>query len=89
MTLCSQNNNIDIEDPTIVGALIEQKVKEGASYIEASTNWMEENSIPYNMCSKYLPGAIIDKITKEALENDELRPSVRKTFTLNTLDFLF
>lgn len=74
-----QQNGLDIE------AFVEA---EGCSYLEASTAWLEENSIPEGNFARYLPAGIIDKIMNEAIDDNLLRPSMARTQKTNTLDFL-
>lgn len=70
-----------------VGELIEEYVeKEGLSYLEAVSRWMEENSIPETLYQKHIPGIIIDKLKSEVIQDRVLRPSV--TITPGTLDFM-
>ncbi|UQJ95318.1 late promoter transcription accessory protein [Klebsiella phage CPRSA] len=49
---------------------------EGATYMEATLQWMDENSIDYAMLNKTVPRAILDKISDEAIKGNMLRPSV-------------
>lgn len=58
------------------------------TYLEATTAFLEENSIPESQFGRYIPQGIIDKIKNEALDNKMLRPSVARTEKTNTLDFL-
>lgn len=74
-----QQNGFDIE------ALV---VKHELSYLEATTAWLEENSIPEGQFARYIPSAIIDKIMNEAIDDNMLRPSVSRMQKTNTLDFL-
>lgn len=78
----------EIGNKTEVGLYIENLVaSEGATYMEATLQWMDENSIDYSMLNKTVPKAIIDKISDEALKNNLLRPSVAKSHaTTQTLD---
>ncbi|MEG1902764.1 MAG: late promoter transcription accessory protein [Bacteroidales bacterium] len=78
----------EIGNKTEVGLYIENLVaSEGATYMEATLQWMDENSIDYSMLSKTVPKAIIDKISDEAIKNNLLRPSVAKDHaTTQTLD---
>lgn len=78
----------EIGNKTEVGLYIENLVaSEGATYMEATLQWMDENSIDYAMLSKTVPKAIIDKISDEAIKNNLLRPSVAKDHsTTQTLD---
>lgn len=61
---------------------------EGLTYLEACVQWLEENSIDINACQKFIPKAIIDKLSQECIDSDMLRPSVVRAMTRNTLDFL-
>ena len=71
------------------GFAIESMVTElGMGYLEATTQWLEENSIPEGNISRYIPPAIIEKIMSEALEENMLRPSFSQTHKTNSLDFL-
>lgn len=71
------------------GFVIETMVDElGMTYLEATTAFMEENSIEAPQFNKYIPSAIIEKITSEAIDDNQLRPSVAKLQKTNTLDFL-
>ena len=71
------------------GFAIESMVTElGMGYLEATTQWLEENSIPEGNFSRYIPPAIIGKIMSEALEENMLRPSFSQTHKTNSLDFL-
>ncbi|AAX78569.1 late promoter transcriptional regulator [Citrobacter phage IME-CF2] len=78
----------EIGNKTEVGLYIENLVaSEGATYMEATLQWMDENSIDYSMLNKTVPKAIIDKISDEAIKNNLLRPSVAKDHTTTqTLD---
>lgn len=96
MTLFSQENDTAPKAVLQVhmnkqenGFEIEKLVKEhNLTYLEATTQWLEENSIPESQFSRYVPGIIIEKISDEALEENLLRPSMSKTQKTNTLDFL-
>lgn len=91
MTPCSQEAEIKLNillDKQDNGLAIEQLVKDGASYLEATTHWMEENSILPTQFNKYIPAAIIDKITQEAIENNEFRPTFARTYKTSSLEFL-
>ncbi len=71
------------------GFTIESMVTElGIGYLEATTQWLEENSIPEGNFNRYIPPAIIEKIMSEALEENMLRPSFSQTHKTNSLDFL-
>lgn len=57
-------------------------------YLQATTQWLEENSIPEGNFNRYIPSTIIDKIKSEAIEEHLFRPSVVRTQRTSTLDFL-
>lgn len=66
-----------IGNKTEVGLYIENLVaSEVATYMEATLQWMDENSIDYAMLNKTVPRAILDKISDEAIKGNMLRPSV-------------
>lgn len=68
---------------------IEAIVAQGElSYLEAVTQFLEENSIPEGLYAKYIPTGLIDKIKNEAIDDKLLRPSFSRTQKTNTLDFL-
>lgn len=79
---------VNLTDKGANGLEIEQLAQQGGSYLEAVIQWLEENSIDITQYPKYVPRAIIDKLTQECLDSDMLRPSLRKAFTKSTLDFL-
>ena len=60
----------------------------GMSYLEATTAFLEENSIPETQFAKFIPTGIVEKITSEAIDENMLRPSVARGEKTNTLDFL-
>lgn len=71
------------------GFIIEKMVEEfGMSYLEATTAFLEENSIPETQFAKFIPSGIIEKIQSEAIDKNLLRPSVVRCEKTNTLDFL-
>ncbi|AHY25229.1 late promoter transcriptional regulator [Pectobacterium bacteriophage PM2] len=71
------------------GFYIESIVAKGElNYLEATTLFLEENSIPESLFSRYIPTGIVDKIRNEAIDDKLLRPSVARTQKTNTLDFL-
>ncbi|QJT71719.1 late-transcription coactivator [Shewanella phage Thanatos-1] len=77
--LDKQNNGLEIE----------RIVKQGElDYLEATTQWLEENSISVTDHSKYLPRTIVEKIMDEAIGTNRLRPSFSATKKSNSLDFL-
>lgn len=68
---------------------IEAIVAQGEmGYLEATTAFLEENSIPEGQFARYIPAGIIDKIKNEAIDEKMLRPSMSRTEKTNTLDFL-
>ncbi|ASD52116.1 late promoter transcriptional regulator [Pseudomonas phage PspYZU05] len=78
-----------LQDKYKNGMAIEGIVKQGElDYLEASTQWMEENSISELDFPKFLPQTIIEKIMDEAITSNRLRPSQCRRKS-NTLDFLF
>ncbi|UYD57581.1 RNA polymerase-associated protein [Aeromonas phage B614] len=84
--MSSPNN---LSDKTSNGLEIEAIVKnENVTYMEACVQWLEENSVEINNCQKYIPRALIDKISQECIDANMLRPSVTRSMTRNTLDFL-
>ncbi|UOX40358.1 late promoter transcriptional regulator [Aeromonas phage GomatiRiver_11] len=78
-------------DRTANGLEIENLVTaENLTYMEAVIQWMEENSLditPAN-CNKYIPKALVEKLSQECINANMLRPSAIKSMTRNTLDFL-
>ncbi|UPW39416.1 late promoter transcription accessory protein [Escherichia phage vB_EcoM_ESCO47] len=71
------------------GFLIESMVNQyGMTYLEATTAFLEENSIPETQFAKFIPSGIIEKITSEAVDENMLRPSIARGEKTNTLDFL-
>lgn len=90
MTPSSQPNNVNtLLDKQDNGLFIEQMVNEqNMTYLQATTHWLEENSINFNQYAKYIPDAIIEKLTQESLANNEFRPSFARTHKPSELDFL-
>lgn len=84
--MMSNPNNLN--DKTANGIEIENLVKTGLTYLEACVQWLEENSLEINSCHKYIPRAVIDKLSKECVDSNMLRPSIAKSMTRNSLDFL-
>lgn len=82
------SNPNNLNDKTANGLEIEAMVKTGLTYLEACVQWLEENSLEINSCQKYIPRAVIDKLSKECIDSDMLRPSIAKSMTRNNLDFL-
>lgn len=71
------------------GFAIEAIVAEGGlGYLQATSQWLEENSIPEGNFNRFIPSTIIEKIKAEAVNEYMLRPSMSKTQKTNTLDFL-
>lgn len=77
--LDKQKNGFEIEQLVI---------KEQLSYLEATSRWMEENSVPEGNHARFIPVLIIDKIKDEAIKEHMLRPSMAKTEKTTSLDFL-
>ncbi|QBX32650.1 late promoter transcription accessory protein [Aeromonas phage Asfd_1] len=81
----------NLSDKTANGLEIEKFVSdENLTYMEAVIRWMEENSLditPPN-CNKYIPKALVEKLSRECIDANMLRPSAIKSMTRNTLDFL-
>lgn len=70
------------------GVEIEKMVTElQLTYLEATTAWLEENSIPETQFNKFIPSGVIEKIMSEAIDDNLLRPSISRTEKTNTLDF--
>ena len=85
---CSMLNDhaVKAANKTANGLAIEKLVvEEGLTYLEATTQFVEENSIEYGHFQKYIPVSIIDKITQECIVNRTLRKGVIDEPT-NTLD---
>lgn len=78
---------IDIQ--TAASEIDELVEKDHLSYLEATTQWMEERSIPENMFSKYVPSTIVEKIKIEVVEDGILKPSLTKINTHSNLDFMY
>lgn len=71
------------------GFAIEAIVAEGElGYLQATSQWLEENSIPEGNFNRFIPSTIVEKIKAEAVNEYMLRPSISKTQKTNTLDFL-
>ena len=99
MTLFSEDDNPVIKD---LGASLEaslDKQQNGfeievlvneyeLTYLEATTHWLEENSIPESQFARFIPVVIIDKIRAEAVIENMLRPSMSRTQSSSSLDFL-
>ena len=83
----STENKIDSK--TGNGLAIEKMVAdEGLTYLEATTIFMEEHGIEYNQYAKYVPKAIIDKLTQECIDNRMLIRVESVSKPSNTLEFL-
>lgn len=89
------NNDEKIDDLSSLldkqanGFAIEAIVAEGElGYLQATSQWLEENSIPEGNFNRFIPSTIIEKIKAEAVNEYMLRPSMSKTQKTNTLDFL-
>lgn len=79
-------NAVKAANKTNNGLAIEKLVaEEGLTYLEATTQFVEENSIDYGHYNKFIPQSIIDKITQECIVNRTLRKGVIDVPT-NTLD---
>ena len=59
------------------------------SYLEATTQWMEERAIPSALLQKYVPELIIEEIKSHAVTDRLMRPSMSSFQNRPTLDFLF
>lgn len=95
MTGSLTNNDEKIDDLSSLldkqanGFAIEAIVAEGElGYLQATSQWLEENSIPEGNFNRFIPSTIIEKIKAEAVNEYMLRPSMSKTQKTNTLDFL-
>lgn len=98
MTLFSLNDESPLKEKANVDELLDKQQngftiealvnEQSLGYLEATTAWMEENSIPETQFSKYIPSGIIEKIRSEAIDEHMLRPSVSRGEKTNTLDFL-
>lgn len=72
-----------------ITATIERQVQsEGCLYLEAASQWMDENGYPESQFSKHLPTSIIEKIRIEAVQENLLRPSLAEENDCATLDFI-
>lgn len=78
-SLDKQQNGFEIE------ALVTEY---GMTFLEATTHWLEENSIPETQFNRFIPTIVIDKIMAEAVQENMLRPSMSRTQSTATLDFL-
>lgn len=58
------------------------------TWLEASTIWLEENSISESLFLKVLPDVIVENIKNEAIENNLVKPSMVLLNQTTTLDFL-
>lgn len=80
---------IEACDKQRVAAEIDEIVAQGSSYLEATSQWLQENSIPESQVHKYVPQPIIEKITVECIDEGLLRPSLTKVNKQPTLDFMY
>lgn len=98
--LLSDESGLEPEQPThkaILDAVDKQQaaseidglVATGLTYLEATSRWMEERSIPENMFVKYVPSTIVEKIKIETIEDGLLRPSMTKVNTHSSLEFMY
>lgn len=77
---------IKATNKTANGLVIERLVsEEGLSYLEATTQFIEENSIDYVNYMKYIPMTVVEKIKQECIVNRTFRKGVVDEPT-NTLD---
>ncbi|AHY25485.1 late promoter transcription accessory protein [Serratia phage PS2] len=83
-------SSTDLLDKVENGLSIERAMAEDVnlSYLEATMQWIEENSIDPAQYAKYIPQAMVDKIKHEAIENNWLRPSMKERTITNTLEDL-
>lgn len=83
-------SSTDLLDKVENGLSIERAMSEDVnlSYLEATMQWIEENSIDPAQYAKYIPQAMVDKIKHEAIENNWLRPSMKERTITNTLEDL-
>ncbi|UNA02344.1 late promoter transcription accessory protein [Cronobacter phage vB_Cdu_VP8] len=83
-------SSTDLLDKVENGLSIERAMAEdpNLSYLEATMQWIEENSIDPVQYAKYIPQAMVDKIKHEAIENNWLRPSMKERTITNTLEDL-
>lgn len=101
MTLFSQQNLNEDQEPSKaldVNALLDKQkngfeieqlvIEHGLTFLEATSRWMEEHSVPEGNHSRFIPSVIIDKIKDEAVNDNLLRPSLAKNYKTNSLDFL-
>lgn len=80
---------LDAVDKQQAAAEIDEYVAQGMTHLEATSQWMEERSIPENQFSKYVPSTIIEKIKIETVEDGLLRPSQTKVNTHSSLEFMY
>lgn len=93
----SLQNNFDLQvtnvaslaDKQQAGFEIEQIVASTeATYLEATSQWLQENNLHESQINRYIPQVIIDKIKDQAIEDNLLRPSMSRLEKTNTLDFM-
>ncbi|ARB06036.1 hypothetical protein fHeYen901_263 [Yersinia phage fHe-Yen9-01] len=78
-----------LADKQQAGFEIEQIVASTeATYLEATSQWLQENSLHESQINRYIPQVIIDKIKDQAIEDNLLRPSMSRLEKTNTLDFM-
>ena len=80
---------LDAVDKQQAASEIDELVATGLTYLEATSHWMEERSIPENMFVKYVPSTIVEKIKIETIEDGLLRPSMTKVNTHSSLEFMY
>ena len=65
---------LDAVDKQQAAAEIDEYVAQGFTYLEATSQWMEERSIPEKQFSKYVPSTIFEKAEGYHLSCRELYP---------------
>lgn len=80
-----------LQNKQVIGEQIEEWVNSGElTYLEATAKWLDENGInEFNQCRKYIPQIIIDKIREECIQENILKPSLAKSSSSPSLNFLF
>lgn len=80
-----------LQNKQVIGEQIELWVKsDNLTYLEATAKWLDENSInEFNQCRKYIPQIIIDKIREECIRDNILKPSLARSSSSPSLNFLF
>ena len=85
-----QSSQIESYDKQTTGEEILQLMKsECIGYLQATTQWMEERSLPMNHFYRYIPETIVELISREAAEENMLKPSHAASVCHSTLDFLY